>query len=126
MMVAVSGMANEGGGRAPADPATQWIGQGPPCSRKEQWLGGCQSCDKKIGRPRDRKRSMYPRRTGTISPPFFTPKAPPGRKSFWTSAISKASPTYSSSLNELITSERSCQQYDARTKWWLTPLLGQQ
>src|SRR5574342_941325 len=103
MIVAVFGMGNEGGGRAPADPATQWIGQGPPRSWKEQWLGGCQSYDKKIGRPRERKRSTYPRKTGMISSPPFTPRAPPGRKSFWTSAISKASPAYSSSLIVLMT-----------------------
>src|ERR1043165_2240205 len=102
MIVADRGMENEGGGSAPADPATQWIGQGPPCPRKEQWLGGCQSCDKKIGRARDWKRSIYPSRTGTISSPLFTPNAPPGRKSFWISAISNASPVYSSSLIVLI------------------------
>src|SRR4030065_1012931 len=119
MMVACSGTGKEGGGSAPSDPATQWMGQGPLCARKEQWLGGCQSCDKKIGRPRNRKRWMYPRRMGTISSPPFTPKVPPGRKSFWTSAISKASPTYSSSLRELMASRRSYQQYDTRTKQWL-------
>src|SRR5512141_1618539 len=120
MMVAVFGIGKEGGGSAPFDPATQWIGQGPPCSRKEQWLGGCQSRDRKIGRPRDWKRSMYPRRTGTISSPPFMPNAPAGRKSFWTSAISKASPTYSSSLIVLMVFRRSYPQ----RRGWLTPLLG--
>ena len=39
---------------APAVPATQCSGQGPPCAAKEQCAGGCQSRDRTVGRPRAR------------------------------------------------------------------------
>src|SRR5215831_10863513 len=48
-MTAERGASKACGGSDPGDPATQWTGHGPPWSRNEQWLGGCQSRERKIG-----------------------------------------------------------------------------
>ena len=50
MIVAPAGtIISSGWNAAPAPPATQWTGHGPPCVAKEEWSRGCQSRVKKIG-----------------------------------------------------------------------------